>query len=611
MAQYLATYTNSWFRRRQQGNRLLKSNLFLLAVLISFVLHTSFVLYSTWWQVSDVSDVEENVGQLFRVEFRDLESENFISRPSQQQLQQERQIALREQIEQLSELPDMPAEDELASNTPDIFRQALPESYSFDESDWQERDQSAENLISSDLGQQTIEEFDDLAGADVITDTVNTDRISLQGSGTQKRMMANLPAPPKRNDPLISRSLSLKLDSDLLPRVPEMNAEQPPIELPPVTEILPAPRPIRPDFQPMVFREEEEAIQEIKQQFVQLDDLLDVQIFTYHHIGGEGYFQVQIRPIAQDERLKVLPKDVVFVLDASTSIGGRRLSVIKEEIRKILDRLRPEDRFNIVGFKQNINLFTPTLAPVSEQSKKEAWMFLSPLEASGRTDIYTSLQPLVRLGTERARPLVMMMFSDGRPTVGVVNSRRIINDLSRHLAPSTSIYCIGTGDFINRYLLDMLAYRNRGKVAFERSRSELPTVIQSVFNYIENPVLLKVQVFFEGVDNTEVYPKRLADLYMDGELSVWGRLEEGTNRITLRLTGEAFDERKEMIVQVPIPRLDNATYEVARQWAFHKAYHLVGQMVQEGENPVLMQEIKNLSRTYRIGSPYSEETGLN
>ena len=100
-----------------------------------------------------------------------------------------------------------------------------------------------------------------------------------------------------------------------------MNAEQPPIELPPVTEILPAPRPIRPDFQPMVFREEEEAIQEIKQQFVQLDDLLDVQIFTYHHIGGEGYFQVQIRPIAQDERLKVLPKDVVFVLDASTSIG--------------------------------------------------------------------------------------------------------------------------------------------------------------------------------------------------------------------------------------------------------------------------------------------------
>ena len=99
------------------GQSAVEEQSFLLAVLISFVLHTSFVLYSTWWQVSDVSDVEENVGQLFRVEFRDLESENFISRPSQQQLQQERQIALREQIEQLSELPDMPAEDELASNT--------------------------------------------------------------------------------------------------------------------------------------------------------------------------------------------------------------------------------------------------------------------------------------------------------------------------------------------------------------------------------------------------------------------------------------------------------------------------------------------------------------
>jgi Mg-chelatase subunit ChlD len=152
---------------------------------------------------------------------------------------------------------------------------------------------------------------------------------------------------------------------------------------------------------------------------------------------------IRIRPIAADERLRS-PERVVFVLDASASMGKRRMDVIVAELEKLLTRLRPQDRFNVVGFKQNVRKFTETLAPVTDENLQSAKRFIRPLEASGKTDIYTSLEPLVRLGTERARPLILFLVSDGRPTVGVVNSRNIINNLTRYQGPSTSIFCLGT-----------------------------------------------------------------------------------------------------------------------------------------------------------------------
>ncbi|MBZ0258736.1 hypothetical protein K8I31_21910, partial [bacterium] len=168
------------------------------------------------------------------------------------------------------------------------------------------------------------------------------------------------------------------------------------------------------------------------------------------------------------------------------------------------------------------------------------------------------------------------------------------------------IFCVGSGIQINRYLLDMLAFRNRGLVAFEPEREGLPEVIQSVYGYIEDPVLLRVQADFGFLDKNEVFPKQLPDLFLKGELRIWGRLQQ-QDYITVRITGEAFDEQKETILRLPVPEIDNATFEVARQWALHKIYDLIGRMVAEGETPQILQEIQSISNTYNVVTPYSEQ----
>lgn len=582
---------------------------YMLALLLSIAVHSVFVYTSSYWEVAKPGQLEEDIETMFKVKIQQLESRNFASRPTSMQLKEEREKVLQQEIQRMADVSHESVDNQLTAMTPDIEPVPLPEWEDRERNDLFVDDQPAQDLITTDEGERSVKDFEDTIGKDSVRDEVAHERIPLtgRGFGTQKRIMASLPEPKTQSDAVVSRSLAtlVRMD-DLAPAAPDMEVAEPPIELPPVSELLPSPNLLRAKPAPVTLQKEEEAKEELKKRFVQLDDLLDVRMFTYHHIGGDGYFRLQIRPKSEDDRrLRILPKDILLAMDVSASMGRLRTRVLKEQLVNILGRLRPRDRFNIIGFRDEVERFTNTLAPVNEETLEGAEKFIGLLEASGKTDIYTSLQPLVQLGTARARPLILLLFSDGRPTVGVVSSRQIINNLSRFLGPSTSIFCVGTGGELNRYLLDMLAFRNRGLVAFEQDREQLPMVVQSVFGYIEDPVLLRIRADFDHINEATIYPKTLPDLYLRGELNIWGRLEQ-EEKVVLRLVGEAYDELKEMIVELPVPEIDNGTYEIARNWAYHKAYHIVGQMVAEGEKPDLLNEIRHISRTYNIVTPYSQ-----
>lgn len=60
----------------------------------------------------------------------------------------------------------------------------------------------------------------------------------------------------------------------------------------------------------------------------------------------DGFFVHHYAPTA----LSVLQKHVVFVLDLSSSMAGRRITQLKLAMAAILDELRTDDYFSIVQF---------------------------------------------------------------------------------------------------------------------------------------------------------------------------------------------------------------------------------------------------------------------
>lgn len=593
----------------QQHTDTYVNRLFYIALAGSLIFHIVFVLYSTTWRVADVSKIQADMDTLFRVNLRDLTQMQYRPRQTTQEIREQQERTVQDDIEQVGSQSNRTALNDLSQSLPNLNDTDIPSPEAVGDRDgnYYVSDREARTVITTDVGANTIANFEQGVGEGLINDWVETQRRALVGLGgaSSQRVSAGLPEPELTQEPVGTRAITMSLMSDLAPPVPDIDVSEPPIDLPSDTELLPSPELLADAPASVPLKDEERAIAQMNEDVVILDDLVDVDLFTYHHIGGDGYFMVRIRPKAVDERLKILQKDVIFVLDASGSMGKLRIEHVKEGILSTLNRLRPDDRFNIVGFKEQVQFFTESFVPATTENKKAAAEFIKPLSASGKTDIYSSLEPLVQMETGRARPMIALLFSDGRPNVGLVDSRKIINNLSQFRGPNTSIFSIGTGEDINRYLLDMLTFRNRGLVWFEEDRKAVPELTQNVFKYVENPVLMRIQASFANVNDSEVYPKMLPDLYLNGELKLWGKLQ-GETEIPLRLVGEAFDEKKDIVINLPVPELDNSTFEVARDWARSKIYHIAGKMVYEGEKQEYLDDIRFLTQTYRVQTPYAE-----
>jgi len=67
---------------------------------------------------------------------------------------------------------------------------------------------------------------------------------------------------------------------------------------------------------------------------------------------NDGYFVHFFAPT----NLKPLHKHVVFVLDVSGSMDGRKIEQLKEAMQKILDDLNDGDYFNIIEFSYSVTV---------------------------------------------------------------------------------------------------------------------------------------------------------------------------------------------------------------------------------------------------------------
>ncbi len=154
--------------------------------------------------------------------------------------------------------------------------------------------------------------------------------------------------------------------------------------------------PLQPVEREVATSNAEEALKQDAPKFQFMDDMLDMILDTYVPPGEEkGYFRLRIVP-KKGEDIPVLPKDVTLVIDASRSIQQRRLDGSVQGVNAIINALRPEDRFNIVVFRENPSFFQEGLVLASPEVKAAAQSFLTGMESKGETDVYQGVRPVVQ-----------------------------------------------------------------------------------------------------------------------------------------------------------------------------------------------------------------------
>ena len=104
-------------------------------------------------------------------------------------------------------------------------------------------------------------------------------------------------------------------------------------------------------------------------------------------VGDADYLLAFITPPTVDQAQKPLPREVIFVIDNSGSMGGTSMVQAKASLIYALGRLRPADRFNVIRFDDTMDTLFADTVPADGEHLGRARTFVSALEARGGTEM--------------------------------------------------------------------------------------------------------------------------------------------------------------------------------------------------------------------------------
>lgn len=337
-----------------------------------------------------------------------------------------------------------------------------------------------------------------------------------------------------------------------------------------------------------------------------MEPVLALDVSAYRPAGDPHvYFALQIQP----DRERILPplsKDMLLIQDCSASMTQRKLDQCKKGLKAFIGRLAPNDRYNIMGFDEDAQFCFETWAENNAVHRARAEWFIESLEARGQTDVLTSLNRLAAWPRHPGRPMIAVWITDGRPTAGVIDSSAIIEAFTEKNAGAVSTFAVGGGLRVNRFLLDLLTYKNRGDVMVVRNLHDLPEALDDTARQLSRPLLYDMHYRISGVSEEDVYPRKLTPFFQDRPLVLYGRAPADSERAAIRIAGYTGGVEKDMVFELRWNEARPGSGEIARQWAWQKMYHLIGEHIRTAD-PSLVRAMNALAGRHGLSVPYESE----
>jgi Ca-activated chloride channel family protein len=326
-------------------------------------------------------------------------------------------------------------------------------------------------------------------------------------------------------------------------------------------------------------------------------DAISDAVLTHTDERG-NFFLMVLQPPARVKQEQVVPRELVFVLDTSGSMSGFPMETSKAMMRRAIENLRPEDKFNIVTFAGDTSVLFPAAVANTEQSRHKALQFIDTLQGAGGTEMMKAINTALGGEHDAKKVRIVCFLTDGY----IGNDMAIIGAVKEH-AKTTRVFGFGIGHSVNRFLMDAMAQAGRGESHYVLSHEQAKKSADKFYERIDAPVLTDIALDFSGIEVEEVYPKRVEDLFAAKPVVVKGRYTKpGTGVIKLKGTNAAGAFEREIPVTFAAENPGNAV--LASQWARAKVddlmmHDMTG--IQQGQvSDELKKEIIGLGLTYNL-----------
>ncbi|XP_037239841.1 inter-alpha-trypsin inhibitor heavy chain H4 isoform X2 [Falco biarmicus] len=327
-----------------------------------------------------------------------------------------------------------------------------------------------------------------------------------------------------------------------------------------------------------------------------------------------GYFVHYFAP----HEMPVFPKNVIFVIDRSGSMAGRKIEQTRDALLKILQDLRPEDRFSFITFNSKVAEWKSSLLPATAEHVASATGFVQTLSAGGGTDINRALLTAVSV-LDKAERLpersvsMIILLTDGQPTSGESNVEVIQENVQKAVSGKCALFCLGFGFDVSYNFLEKMALSNGGIARRIYENADAALQLQGFYQEVATPILMKIEMQYPE-NAVERLTKNNFELFFEGsEIVVSGKISKELDLLPveikaqshvggLTLKEEANIREKEQVFQNQSYIFGNF---IERLWAYLTIQQLLEKSVsaQEEEQKALEARALELSLQYSFVTP--------
>jgi Ca-activated chloride channel family protein len=289
-----------------------------------------------------------------------------------------------------------------------------------------------------------------------------------------------------------------------------------------------------------------------------------------HRAAKGGFFTLILQPPDRVTTEDVTPKELVFVLDTSGSMTGFPIEKAKEVIRLAIDGLYPRDTFNLITFSGDTHVLFPEPVSATPENIRKAQEFLASRQGSGGTEMMKAIRTALDPSDNQQHMRIVCFLTDGY----VGNDMEILGEIRRH--QNARVFSFGIGNSVNRFLLDKMAEESRGEVEYVTLSDDGSAAARRFHERVRNPLLTDITIDWAGLPVTDVYPKRIPDLFSAKPVVLSGRYASpasGAIRLRGKMSGREFTRE----IRVDLPATQSQHDVLATLWARNKVEDLMSQ----------------------------------
>lgn len=278
------------------------------------------------------------------------------------------------------------------------------------------------------------------------------------------------------------------------------------------------------------------------------------------HKGAQGgFFTLILQPPDKPVVEEIAPKELIFVLDTSGSMSGFPIEKAKETMKLALANMNPRDTFNLITFAGDTHVLFPQPVPATGENVQRAQAFLASRRGGGGTEMMKAIgAALAPAASTHVR--VVCFMTDGY----VGNEDEIVREIGRY--SNARVFSFGIGSSVNRHLLDKMAEAGRGEVEYVSLKDDGSAAARRFEERIRNPLLTDIEVDWAGLPVSDVYPKRIPDVFSAKPVVITGRYS-GPAKRTIKLRGTYAGRTISRNVTVDLPASEPKHDVLAALWA--------------------------------------------